>query len=610
MGNSVDCCYNSRWSYQCIFPCIRFCTYTGRRVFYNYDGMEKVQPLVHIYHPRNGRVHSLPDALYGIDDDDDIQNQIKSHKGLDGAGQIAALCKYAADNGYTIRAVGTGSSWSRLTHTRDILVVMTDLNKILTVPKILEDSQSEDSEMETTEMKYEVEVQAGKRVVDFVEELDRDHHKALKMMGNYAGQTVGGVASTSTHGSGWFSGTMSTFVVGLHLIVRGGIQVKVRGGPETIADCEAKIDGAKYGDDPVEIKSSEVLKACQVGLGCMGVIYSITYSCVPMYKLEEIRKTEQVSWPEVRTEDDEGNNDGDDALIGKKLQLGEVLKKFAKMYKTKDAEYFSFFVNPYPQGPRNDKHIEMAYLKAFKTDRKPTCRACCSCCCNCCGGRGIADLGCMQSDCTASCLQGCANCCPTSIPQLTNFGVSQFSFEKPYRQTWYNVLQFTKGNIHVRTAEWCLPLEHLHSALTMVIKLAQDYAERHKQYSLLPIYVRLARSDDLFLSPASKFRPDGTINDHNCYIEVPFLPGAFGIDEFQETVENKLCEEFKARPHWGKNNRLNQSKIEAIYHKDSLEKWGEVYRIFNKGGPFENLFTHHMGFAKLFDYPIDKQPSA
>ena len=87
-------------------------------------------------------------------------------------------------------------------------MVMTDLNKILTVPKILEDSQSEDSEMETTEMKYEVEVQAGKRVVDFVEELDKKHNLALKMMGNYAGQTVGGVASTSTHGSGWFSGTM------------------------------------------------------------------------------------------------------------------------------------------------------------------------------------------------------------------------------------------------------------------------------------------------------------------------------------------------------------------------------------------------------------------
>ena len=128
---------------------------------------------------------------------------LSDYTGLDGAGQIAALCKYAADNGYTIRAVGTGSSWSRLTHTRDILVVMTDLNKILAKS---EDSQ--DSEMESKERKFEVEVQAGKRVVDFVEELDKKYNLALKMIGNYAGQTVGGVASTSTHGSGWFSGTM------------------------------------------------------------------------------------------------------------------------------------------------------------------------------------------------------------------------------------------------------------------------------------------------------------------------------------------------------------------------------------------------------------------
>ena len=90
---------------------------------------------------------------------------------------------------------------------------MTDLNKILTVPKILEDSQSEDSEMESTETKYEVEVQAGKLVVDFVKELDKKHNLALKMIGNYAGQTVGGVASTSTHGSGWFSGTMVWLMV-------------------------------------------------------------------------------------------------------------------------------------------------------------------------------------------------------------------------------------------------------------------------------------------------------------------------------------------------------------------------------------------------------------
>ena len=75
-------------------------------------------------------------------------------------------------------------------------------------------------------------------------------------------------------------------------------------------------------------------------------------------------------------------------------------------------------------------------------------------------------------------------------------------------------------SISVATAEWCLPLEHLNSALAMVIQLAQHYAVRHKQYSLLPIYVRLVKTDDLFLSPASMFRPDGSTSEHNCYIEV------------------------------------------------------------------------------------------
>ena len=72
----------------------------------------------------------------------------------------------------------------------------------------------------------------------------------------------------------------------------------------------------------------------------------------------------------------------------------------------------------------------------------------------------------------------------------------------------------------MRTAEWCLPLDKLNRALSTVIQLAQDYAIKHKQYSLLPVYVRLAKTDDLFLSPASKFRPDGTESEHNCYIEV------------------------------------------------------------------------------------------
>ena len=54
----------------------------------------------------------------------------------------------------------------------------------------------------------DIEVEGGMQVLSFVEKLDKVYGLALPMMGNYAGQTVAGVASTSTHGSGYFAGTL------------------------------------------------------------------------------------------------------------------------------------------------------------------------------------------------------------------------------------------------------------------------------------------------------------------------------------------------------------------------------------------------------------------
>ena len=100
-----------------------------------------------------------------------------------------------------MRAVGTGSSWSRLTSTRDILIDMKNLNRILTAkPKNRNDNLQKEY--------VDIEVEGGMQVVSFVEKLDKVYGLALPMMGNYAGQTVAGVASTSTHGSGYFAGTM------------------------------------------------------------------------------------------------------------------------------------------------------------------------------------------------------------------------------------------------------------------------------------------------------------------------------------------------------------------------------------------------------------------
>ena len=49
---------------------------------------------------------------------------------------------------------------------------------------------------------YHIEVQGGKILHDFVREIDSKYGMSLPCMGNYAGQTIAGIISTSTHGTG------------------------------------------------------------------------------------------------------------------------------------------------------------------------------------------------------------------------------------------------------------------------------------------------------------------------------------------------------------------------------------------------------------------------
>ena len=83
---------------------------------------------------------------------------------------------------------------------------MTTLHKFLT-PEPMSRADNANKEF------VDIEVEAGKRIIDFVEQLDTKYGLALDMMGNYAGQTVGGVANTSTHGSGIFTGTMVRLLI-------------------------------------------------------------------------------------------------------------------------------------------------------------------------------------------------------------------------------------------------------------------------------------------------------------------------------------------------------------------------------------------------------------
>ena len=108
--------------------------------------------------------------------------------------------------------------------------------------------------------------------------------------------------------------------------------MKLGRGDETFVECQEKIKNAPYGGTPVEVNSTEVFRAVAVGLGSLGIIYSLTYRCVSVYNIEEERILERIPWP----------------TIGK--SRFRVKGKYEKIFKNKaEGEFFSLFVNPYPQ---------------------------------------------------------------------------------------------------------------------------------------------------------------------------------------------------------------------------------------------------------------------
>ncbi|XP_038061939.1 uncharacterized protein LOC119732483 [Patiria miniata] len=607
----VDCCFGLRPCHQAVFPCIRSCSYGDRKVFYNYDGTETVEPLVDYFKPTNTPVKR--NMIRGMKLD-----KVELKQGLNAVQQIAAVVHFAQKNDLKVRAVGTGSSWSKLTNVRDVLIDMTALNQILRVEK-----QTEDGSL------FHIEVQGGMKLHDFVRVIDEDYGMSLPCMGNYAGQTIAGIISTSTHGTGQDYPTMSNFVAELHMIICGGIEVRVRIPREGEIDedfetVRRRVEAAKYGDPVLDIHSTDVFRAAAVGFGSLGVIYSVTLTCVPVYNIRETRHYIEMDWPESITADSRPitqapvsttttggfkpttystNSEAGESIPTDSCRDQKPVFRIPETVKSMSAgqgKYFSFFVNPFPRRSREDPSrtvLKSVYLSGERTESTGSCQ--CDCClnfqcCACTGCRGQSACQIVQTDCSASCLQLGAHCLPSFIPWFADCGLHQFARDAPYIQKWYNVLTFTNGNLHIKTAEYCIPLEDLDAALADIVRVLQEYGKLYQTYTLLPIYVRMVKADDLYMSPANRHTPDGGLCDRYCYIEVPFLPGAYGIDEFHKKLEDFLFTKYRARPHWSKNNFLSFNRVERLY--PYLDKWRRVYTLFNRDGTFDNEFTRKCGF--------------
>jgi L-gulono-1,4-lactone dehydrogenase len=162
---------------------------------------------------------------------------------------VAAIVGRAADDGTTVKAVGSGHSFSGAAVTSGVHVDLSALRGLTGV----------DAAART------VSLAAGTRLHE-IPDLLGPHRLAMPNLGDIDRQTVAGATSTGTHGTGLEFGGISTQIVGATLVTGTG--------------------------DVVRVSSDDVeLDAVALGLGALGILTDITLRCVPAFGLRAVETT-------------------------------------------------------------------------------------------------------------------------------------------------------------------------------------------------------------------------------------------------------------------------------------------------------------------------------
>ncbi|MFR0356734.1 D-arabinono-1,4-lactone oxidase [Streptomyces sediminimaris] len=183
--------------------------------------------------------------------------------------ELSAAVRAAAEDGLTVKAVGSGHSFTSIAATDGVLIH----------PQLLTGIRAIDRDAMT------VTVEAGTPLKRLNMALAREG-LSLTNMGDIMEQTVSGATSTGTHGTGRESASIAAQIRGLELVTADG----------SVLTCSEK-------------ENPEVFAAARIGLGALGVVTAITFAVEPIFLLtarEEPMPLEKVlaEFDELRTENE------------------------------------------------------------------------------------------------------------------------------------------------------------------------------------------------------------------------------------------------------------------------------------------------------------------
>lgn len=526
---------------------------------------------------------------------------------------VVKILKRAVATGNTVKAAGSGHSYSDVATTPDFFIDTHGLNHPsssqypiagqlsqdmlrsplpLAIDKVTFPDNDPSNPKDREKNLALIEVEAGITIKDLNEEVLYKRNVGLKNMGGYDGQTIMGAISTSTHGSGITLPPFPDMLRSLVLATTGKWDGTTISGNQAgdegvylyrIEPSDGITDPTKYNHPDIQlIQDDDCFNSVICSMGCMGVVYSIVLEVMEMYWLTETRELTTLDKVFDLLKSDDGS-------------IPDILNEYRN---------FEVLVHPYPMD-ENWKVIDMdlslppeTYYPNFQcllTKRniveqpKPFQRK---------GHRQVLTQFASHFGIAFEATAAIINSIPRLTPDIVTLALHGLTDEDYVNKYWHIYNLGLNGNAGFAT-EIGFPLEtkegkytsdYFKAAVDKIHRIAQNARINGEQYQSSPFSIRFVKESNAHLSMMQGI--------NTCMIEMDMVTGTYGGMEIMMRYQNAMYD-LGGRPHWGLEfDHLSGSNNLIADMYPNLDKWVAVYNQFNAVGTFNNRFTDRIGFSK------------
>ncbi|MFC4871787.1 D-arabinono-1,4-lactone oxidase [Negadavirga shengliensis] len=487
---------------------------TYRQRWCNWYGNHSSEPLK-FFVPGNGNVkdfESTRDRWHTYD--------------YEGLKETCELVKAAEKRGRKVRAVGSGHALTAISQCEDYIVCTHDLNLTQRRPVQFIKKEFVDGfevtvnfrNEKATEKHFLFETGGGTKVHHLITALEKDG-LALMNKGGSSIQAISGAIATSTHGSGIGIGPLPSMVRSVTIVGKGGQPFRIE-PHDGITDADLFNAGPEVQTHGIQlIQDDDVFNSALVGIGSMGIVFSLILEVQESYRLYEERKL--WDWETLKKEMLKGN-----------------LYEYVNAHR-----HFEVLINPYidKNGPDDDD----AERKCLVTSRDYS-RSC-----------KVPSNATKQRNYISSFVSGISisgrlspwvfNRNSKAIPRLTNNSLTRLidHAEKGggFEGDSYRVLDQGLGELkfYGYAIEIGFEMDRVFEAVDLIFKVCEE-AQFYEHHLAAPFSLRFVKQCPAYLSMMNKA--------DMCMIELVSVKGVTGTISLLMRLERELLG-IGGVPHWG-----------------------------------------------------------